>query len=46
MAYERDSGVDVVHGCFPDKDDFILSIFSREPLRAKLHAKKCISLAS
>ena len=27
-AKERDSGVDYVHGCFPDGDDTTLSDFS------------------
>ena len=36
MANERDSTVAVVHGCFPEGGDFILSTFSREPLPAKL----------
>ena len=36
MANERDSGVEVVHGCFPEGGDSILSIFSLEPLQAKL----------
>ena len=35
-ANERDSRVAVVHGCFPEGDDSILSAFSWEPLRAKL----------
>ena len=25
-AIERDSGVDVVHGCFPERGDFIKSL--------------------
>ena len=36
MANERDSGVAVVHGCFPGSGDSILSAFSWEPLPAKL----------
>ena len=28
-ANERDSGVDVVHGCFPERDDSILGVFAR-----------------
>ena len=36
MANERDSTVAVVHGCFPEGDDSILSVFSWEPLPAKL----------
>ena len=32
MAIECDSTVDVVHGCFPEGVDSILSAFSREPL--------------
>ena len=35
-ANERDSGVNVVHGCFPEGGDSVLSVFSSEPLRAKL----------
>ena len=35
-ANERGSGVDVVHECFPERGDSILSVFSWEPLRAKL----------
>ena len=37
MADERNSTVAVVHGCFPEEDDSIVSVFSREPLPAKLH---------
>ena len=33
---ERYSGVDVVHGCFTEGGDSVLSVFSLEPLRAKL----------
>ena len=33
---ERDSRVAVVHGCFSEGGDSILSVFSWEPLRAKL----------
>ena len=33
---ELDSRVGVVHRCFSERDDFILSVFSWEPLRAKL----------
>ena len=36
MANERDSRVMVVHGCFPEGGDFILSAFSWESLPAKL----------
>ena len=37
MANERDSRVAaVVHGCFPEGSDFIVSAFSWEPLPAKL----------
>ena len=32
-ANERDSRVAVVHGCFPEGGDSILSAFSWEPLR-------------
>ena len=35
-ANERDSRVAVVHGCFAEGGDSILSAFSWEPLRAKL----------
>ena len=35
-ANERDSGVAVVHGCFPEGGDSILSAFFWEPLPAKL----------
>ena len=33
---ERGSGVDVVHECFSERGDSILSVFSWEPLRMKL----------
>ena len=36
MANERDSRFAVVHGCFPERGDSILSVFSCELLRAKL----------
>ena len=38
MADERDSTVAVVHGCFPEGGDSIVSAFSWEPLplQAKL----------
>ena len=36
MANERDLRVNVVHGCFPEGGDSILSAFSRESLPAKL----------
>ena len=36
MANERGSRVAVVHGCFPEGGDSILSAFSWEPLPAKL----------
>ena len=36
MANERDSRVAVVHGCFPEGRDFIVSALSCEPLPAKL----------
>ena len=36
MANERDSLGVVVHGCFPEGGDSILSAFSWEPLPAKL----------
>ena len=36
MANERDSRVTVVHGCFPDGGDSILSAFSWESLPVKL----------
>ena len=35
-ANERDSKVAVVHGCFSEVSDSILSVFTWEPLRAKL----------
>ena len=35
-AIKCDLAVDVVHGCFLEGGDSILSVFSREPLRAKL----------
>ena len=35
-ANKRGSGVDVVHECFPERGDSILSVFSWEPLQAKL----------
>ena len=35
-AKERVSRVAVVHGCFSERGDSIISIFSWEPLRAKL----------
>ena len=36
MANERSSRVAVVHGCFPEGGDSILSVFFWEALRAKL----------
>ena len=36
MANERDSRVTVVHRCFPEGGDSILSAFSWESLPAKL----------
>ena len=36
MANERDSRVAVVHGCFPEGSDSIVSAFSLEPFPAKL----------
>ena len=45
-ANERDLGVDVVHGCFSERGDSILSAFSWEPLPAKLQDNKRVSLAS
>ena len=36
MANEQGLRVAVVHGCFPDGGDSILSAFSWEPLPAKL----------
>ena len=35
MANEQDSRVAVVHGCFSEGGDSILSAFSLEPLPAK-----------
>ena len=39
MANERDSRVAVVHACFPEGCDYILSAFFWEPLPAKLTNK-------
>ena len=36
MANKRDSRVAVVHGCFTEGGDSILSAFTWEPLPAKL----------
>ena len=36
MANERDSRVTVVHECFPERGDSILSAFSWESLPVKL----------
>ena len=36
MANERDSRVAVVHGCFTEDGDSILSVFTWESLPAKL----------
>ena len=36
MTNKRDSRVTVVHGCFPEGGDSIVSAFSLEPLQAKL----------
>ena len=36
MANELDSRVVVVHGCFSERGDSILSAFTWEPLPAKL----------
>ena len=36
MAKERDVRVAVVHGCFSEGEDSIVSAFSWKPLRAKL----------
>ena len=36
MANEQDLRVTIVHGCFPEGGDSILSAFSRESLPAKL----------
>ena len=35
-ANERDSIVAILHGCFSEEGNSILSAFSWEPLRAKL----------
>ena len=35
-ANEGDPSFAVVHGCFPERGDSILSAFSWQPLRAKL----------
>ena len=37
-ANELDSRVAVIHGCFSERSDSILSVFSWEPLRAKLQS--------
>ena len=34
-ANKRDSGVNIVHGCFPEKGNSIVSVFFWEPLPAK-----------
>ena len=36
MANERDSGIEVVHGCSPVGDNSTLNVFSWKPLTAKL----------
>ena len=41
MGNEQDSGIAVVYGCFQEGDDYILSIFSSESLRAKLISQEC-----
>ena len=33
---ELDSGIEIVHGCFIERGDSILSVFGSELLRAKL----------
>ena len=43
---ELDSRVAVVHRCFSERGDSILSVFSWEPLRAKLQDNYLVSLAS
>ena len=45
-ANERDLRVVVVHGCFPERSDSILSVFSWEPLRAKLSENDFLWLAN
>ena len=45
MANKRYSRVAVVHGCFPEGGDSILSVFSWEPLPAKLQDNLRVSLA-
>ena len=39
MAKQLDLGVDVMHGCFTERGDSILGVFSWELLRAKLQHK-------
>ena len=43
---KRDLGVEVVHGCFSEGGDSILSVFPSEPLRGKLQDNQVVSLAS
>ena len=44
-ANEQNLGVDVVHGCFSEGSDFILSAFSWEPLPAKLDPRQLTSFS-
>ena len=49
MANELDLRVAVVHGCFSERGDSILNVFSWEPLRTNLSCKTNVvrvSLAS
>ena len=45
MANERDSRVAVVHGCFPEGGDSILSAFSSGPLTASEAARQLTSFS-
>ena len=45
-ANERDSGVEVVHGCLTEGGNSILRVFSWELLKLKLQDNKRVSLAS
>ena len=38
-AKELDSGIEIVHECFAERGDSILSVFSGEPLQVKLQNK-------
>ena len=45
-ANEQDSRIAVVHGCLLERGDSIVSTFSWESLRAKLHDKEFLWLAN